>query len=173
MGRRQANAASSPSTIQIEVGYTATLAMTQGPLVLTNTAEPTKIVDYGGAGPNNMADVIISGNNASRVLQIDDGVTVTIDLLSIGDGSTISNGGGIYNAGTLYLNIDNISGNSGFVGGGIYNLGTATLRNALSAATPARLCGRRVQPGHHEPGRRPIQRQHRHRRKGRHGRRFG
>ena len=101
----QANASTSPSTIQIEVGYTATLAMTQGPLVLTNTAEPTKIVDYGGTGPNNMADVIISGNNASRVLQIDDGVTVTIDLLSIGDGSTISNGGGIYNAGTLYLNI--------------------------------------------------------------------
>ena len=127
----QANAASSPSTIQIEVGYTATLAMTQGPLVLTNTAEPTKIADYGGVGPNNMADVIISGNNASRVLQIDDGVTVTIDLLSIGDGSTISNGGGIYNAGTLYLGGCNISGNSGFVGGGIYNLGTATLKECI------------------------------------------
>ena len=100
----QANSSTSPSTIDIEVGFTATLTLTQGPLVLTNTAEPTKIADYGGVGPNNMADVTISGNKASRVFQIDDGVTATVNLLlEFSGGSTNGNGGCIYNAGTLYL----------------------------------------------------------------------
>ena len=123
----QANSASSSSTIDVDLGTSAaTITLSQGPLVLSNTAEATMIYDHMGQGP-----VTISGNNTSRVLQIDKGVTATLAGLEIAGGLSSGNGGGLYNAGTVSLDYCTISGNSGFAGGGMYSKGTATLTTCI------------------------------------------
>ena len=90
--------------------------------------------------------VSVSGNNATRVLEIETGATVNLSGLLITGGSlTGDNGGGISNSGTLNLDStivrDNnaissnlASSNSATVvngyGGGIYNTGTLNLSNS-------------------------------------------
>ncbi len=82
--------------------------------------------------------VTVSGNNASRVFEIETGATVSIDGLIITDGSARrDDGGGIKNSGTLNVSNSTISNNSasyysyvnanGGNGGGIYNSGTMTV----------------------------------------------
>lgn len=71
-----------------------------------------------GLGANNL---FISGNNASRVFQIDAGVTATIQNLSIIDGNAAF-GAGINNDGALTLsNIDISSNVATNEGGGIFS----------------------------------------------------
>ncbi|MFB2935938.1 lectin-like protein [Aerosakkonemataceae cyanobacterium BLCC-F154] len=77
-----------------------------------------------GLGAN---DLTISGNNASRVFNIDDGdssnqIDVTIDGLTIRDGNTTENGGGILNQENLTLTNSNISHNTAANGGGISSI---------------------------------------------------
>src|SRR5262249_24081347 len=84
----QANAATSPSSIEIELGSTlATITLTQGQLELSNTYYPTTIYDGPGEGA-----VAVSGNNASRVFQVDANVIASISGLTI-TGGTAANGG--------------------------------------------------------------------------------
>lgn len=90
------------------------------------------------AGPG-ASDLSIDGGYSKgrngRVFRIEAGATVSMSGLTITGGSsgdTIwdSNGGGISNAGTLYLTDCAVSGNRGYVGGGIYNReGDVTLTN--------------------------------------------
>ena len=54
----------------------------------------------------------ISGNNASRVFQVDQGVTASFSGLTITGGSTSGSGGGLDNFGTATLTDCTISGNS-------------------------------------------------------------
>jgi hypothetical protein len=75
----QANTATSPSSIEFELGSTAAMiSLRQGQLELSNTSYPTTIYDGPGQGP-----VTVSGNNASRVFQIDSGVTASISGLTM------------------------------------------------------------------------------------------
>ncbi|BAZ08398.1 G-D-S-L family lipolytic protein [Calothrix sp. NIES-4071] len=69
--------------------------------------------------------VIINGNNASRIFQINSGATVNLSGLMITNGVTNSDGGAIYNAGNLTISDTTIINNSAHRGGGIFN--TATL----------------------------------------------
>ena len=76
--------------------------------------------DSGGAGIRlagstllEMADVIVTGNISPGI------------------------GGGIYNAGTIYLNNVEISSNQGTDGGGIYNMETAYISNSLISSNTA------------------------------------
>ena len=63
----QANAATSPSAIEFELGSApATITLSQGQLELSNTSDATTIYDGPGEGA-----VTVSGNNASRVFQVD------------------------------------------------------------------------------------------------------
>ncbi len=79
----QANAATSPSTIDIELGTSAaTITLLQGQLELSNTAYSTTIYDEPGQGP-----VTVNGNDTSRVFQVDLGVTASISGLTITGGS--------------------------------------------------------------------------------------
>ncbi len=73
----------------------------------------------------------VSGDKASRVFQIDGGVTASISSLTITGGSGGNDsGGGLENKGTLNLTDCTVSGNSaGSGGGGMANYGTATLAN--------------------------------------------
>jgi Bacterial Ig-like domain (group 3) len=122
----QANAASTPSAIAIELGRSpATITLTLGQLELTNPSEPVTIYNVANDGP-----VTISGGGENRVFEIDSGVSATISGLTLAGGSTSGNGGGIYNGGTLTLSNSTISGSSAYVGGGLYNTGTATLTDS-------------------------------------------
>jgi VCBS repeat-containing protein len=73
----------------------------------------------------------ISGNNASRVLNIANGTIVLLDSLTIANGTTNSSGGGVLNAGNLTIRNsvirNNTASGSSSDGGGIYNLNTGTL----------------------------------------------
>ena len=79
-----------------------------------------------GPGANLLS---VSGNNASRVFEIDGGVTASISGLKITGGSSGNDsGGGLQNKGTLNLTDCTVSGNTaGSGGGGLANYGTVTL----------------------------------------------
>ena len=112
----QANAATSASSIEIELGSSpATITLLQGQLELDNTAYATTIYDGPGEG-----SVTISGNNASRVFQVDPSVTASISGMTITGGSA-GIGAGLYNEGTTTLTNCTVSGNSAqYSGGGVY-----------------------------------------------------
>ena len=76
------------------------------------------------------AGVTVSGNSASRVFQVDSGVTATFSGLTIADGATRGNGGGLANLGTTTLSDCTVSGNSAGNGGGISNHGTLTVTSS-------------------------------------------
>ena len=75
----------------------------------------------------------IAGAGAYQVLVVDSGTTLTLNNLTIENGSSAS-GGGVYNGGTLTVTNTTFSGNSASLGGGgIYNGGTATVSNSILA----------------------------------------
>jgi hypothetical protein len=106
----EVNSASTPSSIAIELGSSATtITLALGQIELTNQSEPITIYNASGDGP-----VTISGGGASRVFDIESGVSATITGLTLEGGSTTGNGGGMYNAGTVALSNCTISGSAGY-----------------------------------------------------------
>ncbi|AFZ22821.1 putative calcium-binding protein [Cylindrospermum stagnale PCC 7417] len=128
-----------------------TITLTSGELVITDA------LTINGLGASNL---IISGNNASTVFNVNDGssnqIAVAINGLTITAGSNNTVGAGIFNVENLTLSDDIISNNSnnggdvgaienkgslslinstvsnniGFLVGGIYNNGTFSLTNS-------------------------------------------
>jgi hypothetical protein len=100
-------------------------------------ALPAITRSYNILGPTTSSVTVEDGgaNNPFGIFDINAGVTSTISQLSITKGyESGTNGGGIYNAGTLTLTSDNVYNNSaaavggvGGQGGGIYNAAGATL----------------------------------------------
>lgn len=161
-----ANASASPTAITFSSTVFSTLktiGLSGSQLELTNRTVLTTIT-----GP--AAGVTLSGNNNSRVLVIDSGVTSNISNLNFIKGKTINDvGGGILNAGKLTLTTVTISDNSatdkgggienrtgaaltltnssvagntsGDGGGGIRNAGTATLSNVTLSGNGAASSG--------------------------------
>jgi len=88
------------------------------------------------SGPG-ASHLILSGNNASRVLFIQEGANVTLSDLTIADGQASGgddNGGGISNLGHLTLHRCIITDNhANHDGGGIYNYSTGILDAQQSA----------------------------------------
>ena len=87
--------------------------------------------------------VTLSGNNSVRVFTVSSGVTLTLNELTVANGSA-SYGGGIYNDGTVHVNNSTLSGNRVYwygtfsgLGGGIYNQGTLTVSNSLFSGNVA------------------------------------
>ena len=109
-----------------------TITLTGAQLELTGTGGTTTIT-----GP--AAGVTVSGGGASRVFQVDGGVTATFSDLTITKGSTTTNGAGLYNkGGTVSLTNCTVSGSSNTVGstngGGLCNNGgTTTLTDCTVA----------------------------------------
>ena len=87
--------------------------------------------------------VTVSGGGASRVFQVDGGVTATFSDLTITKGSTTTNGGGLYNqGGTVSLTNCTVSSSVNTVGstngGGLCNNGgSLTLTNCTIAGNSA------------------------------------
>ncbi len=68
-------------------------------------------------------NITISGNNSVRVIIVEPNANLTLQNLTVADGQTLSNGGGVANQGTLTATNVTFSGNSANVnGGGLYNV---------------------------------------------------
>jgi hypothetical protein len=82
----------------------------------------------------------VSGQDARTPFVVNAGATLHLSDVTVRDGSTTGNGGGIRNAGTLTVNQSTVtesSASQGY-GGGIYNTGTARLtRSTVSGNTAA------------------------------------
>src|SRR5712692_8996698 len=87
------------------------------------------------------ANTAVDGNAAGSVFIINNGVTATIQDMTIRNGSSITYGygGGIYNLGTLTLSNSTLTGNAADAGGGgIFNYtGTLTLSNSTFTGNSA------------------------------------
>jgi fibronectin-binding autotransporter adhesin len=89
----------------------------------------------GGAGVT-----VIDGNHMDRVFYISTG-TVSISDVTIQNGNTIGDGGGIANHGTLTLRNCTLGANSAILGGGISNDGELALTNSTLSGNSAGLGG--------------------------------
>ena len=65
----------------------------------------------------------VSGNNAVRVFSVASGVTASISDMSITNGNSANEGGGIYSVGDLTLDSVSVQNNSASTGAGIYQTG--------------------------------------------------
>jgi hypothetical protein len=133
-----ANAAAGADTITFNVS---------GTILLLSTLPD--ITDAAGLtiGGLTQKGITISGNNAVRVMIVNNGATLTLHNLTItGGNGSLFNGGGIFNAGTLTVKNSTFSGNraAGFVafGGGIYNIGTLNVMNSTFSNNAADFQGR-------------------------------
>jgi hypothetical protein len=84
------------------------------------------------------SNLLVSGNNTSRVFNVNNGANLTINGLTVTNGNGVGvpsangvGGGGIRNLGTLLLTNSTVTGNEAQGGGGgIFNEGALTLINA-------------------------------------------
>lgn len=109
----QANSNLGPDSIDFQDELAGTITLTSGQL-------PTITEDLTINGPG-IFSIIVSGNHASRVFQVNGKVTAMISGLTISDATTAGSGGGISNSGALTLDNIVMSGNSASFGGGIFN----------------------------------------------------
>jgi hypothetical protein len=129
---RDAIASASPGdTVQFQVAGTITL--TSGELYIGQN------LTIAGPGAPQLA---ISGNHASRVFEIANGVTVNLSGMTIENGMSpaTNGGGGIFNWGTLAITNCTISGNSttpGTSGGGIGSFGPLTVAGSTISGNSA------------------------------------
>jgi hypothetical protein len=114
-----ANVTPGADTILFQPGLSGTITLTTGELHISDSLTIT--------GPGAGA-ITVSGNNASRVFNIDDGTTalsnVKISGLTISTGNVAlisQSGGGILNNETLTLTACSLSDNSAFTGAGLWN----------------------------------------------------
>ena len=110
----------SGDTINVPIGtYTLTLG--------TDLVISTSLTLSGaGSGDTIIQAATSSADATSRVFDITGG-TVSISGVTIQNGNTSGQGGGILNSGSLSLTASTVSGSSGTFGGGIRNSGTMTL----------------------------------------------
>jgi CSLREA domain-containing protein len=102
----------------IQFSVTGTITLVNGQLVVNDD------LDIIGPGASSLT---ISGNKASRVLQVEAGKTLSLESLTVAGGRVNGqNGGGIRNLGTLFLENCVVADNAatGSRGGGIANEGT-------------------------------------------------
>ena len=110
-----------------------TIPITLGQIVVTETGADNRTTINGPSG-----GIVISGNNATRPIQINGGVFATLDGLTFVDGYA-DQGGAIVNLGDLTVSnstfrnnfADANAGASGGVGGAISNLGVLNVSNSL------------------------------------------
>ncbi len=143
-----ANAAAGDDTIVFQSGLVGTITLTSGEIVITSNIS----ISNTGTGV-----VVVSGNNVSRVFSVSAGAVVTINNLTISNGSVAEEyGGGISNDGTLNLLNSIISDNTAIytgatsgsaAGGGIFNTGTLNIQTSTLQNNTARVTNLGVSSG--------------------------
>ena len=120
--RRAIADASSGATINFMIpGSFNTITLSSGEILID------KNLTIDGPGAEKLS---ISGNSASRVFEISSGVEVTIQGISITNGSS-NLGGAIYNLGLLTISDCTLSNNdSSIYGGAVYNKGPVIIKNS-------------------------------------------
>jgi hypothetical protein len=83
------------------------------------------------------AKTAVDGAQSGIVFTVNSGVTTTFRNLTIRNGSTNQEGGGILNGGTLTVTTSSFSGNSAAAGGGIENEGNLTVTNSTFSGNTA------------------------------------
>jgi hypothetical protein len=113
--------ATNGDTIQFSVTLPATITLTNGELLVTNSIS---II-----GPGSPTDLALDGNHAGRVLEITPSIVVSLANLTITNGFTsglppTNQGGGILTThSSLMISNCVLSGNSASLGGGVFNDG--------------------------------------------------
>jgi hypothetical protein len=102
-----------------------------GPHTITLTTGELAMIKNLTINNNSGESITISGNNASRVFNVNSGMNFTIVGLTISGGRKTGNGGGILNDGTLTVVNSTLTGNNADLGdgGAISTTATATLIN--------------------------------------------
>ena len=129
--RGEIAAAANGDTIVFAAGLTGTIDLlaANGPLEVATSITIT--------GPTTSPGITISGQNATRVIVVASGLTVSIANLTIEDGSS-GNGGGIFNNGTLTVTNCTLSDNTASsFGGGIDNEDSLTVSNSTFSGNSA------------------------------------
>ena len=125
-----ANALAGANTIAFSISGPISLAGSQ----LPNITAAGGALTIDGTGHA----VTISGNHAVRVVQVAAGASLTLNHLTIANGSNPgATGGGIDNSGTLTITNSTLSGNSADWGGGIYNRGTLIIASSTFSGNSA------------------------------------
>ena len=132
-----ANATADNDTITVPAStYTLTLigpedAAATGDLdVKASGTSGTLTINGAGAGTTFIQAGTDASNGIDRVFHVLASGNLSLSALTIRNGKT-SNGGGIYNTGTLTVQNSTVSNNSATSnGGGIYNTGTLTVQNS-------------------------------------------
>ncbi|HVK16013.1 MAG TPA: hypothetical protein VM533_03630, partial [Fimbriiglobus sp.] len=127
----RANAHAGADTVVFASELAGTITLSGGELDITDD------LAINGPGADRLT---VSGNNTSRVFQVEAGDSVRLSGLTIAGGNAgLGNGGGIDNFGTLTVSDSVFSGNSAFNGGGLANEGggTATVRDSTFTGNSA------------------------------------
>ena len=83
--------------------------------------------------------VTLDGQNQVRVLSTNQGISFTLNALTIAHGYSSDLSGGLYNWGTMSINNSTIANNAAYgYAGGIYNLGTLSISNSTVANNSAK-----------------------------------
>jgi len=115
----------------------STLALCAGTWNLTSEVRIGKNVTLAGAG---LGQTTLDGGMKTRVLRVDEGVTVVLQDLTIAHGNTNGNfGGGIYTIGNLTLRGVEVTACTSDIGGGIF-----VLRGSLLLAAGTQVTGNSV-----------------------------
>ncbi len=110
-----------------------------GDIKLTRTLTIATNQTLDGSGQN----VILDGNNSVEVLLVNSGVTLTLNALTVSNGTApLGVGGGIDNNGTVTITNSTLSSNSVRTeGGGIDNNGTMTITNSTLSSNSSSYTG--------------------------------
>lgn len=115
-----------------------TITLTNGEITITTnlTIDASNLIN----------GITISGNHNSRIFEVNSGITVTFDSLTLTNGAFFGYGGGVLvdARATLIANNSSILGNSaigGFDGGGMCNVGTSTLNNCTLSGNSGKAGG--------------------------------
>ena len=126
--RAEIAAAKTNTTIVFDPSVEGTITLTSGELDITSN------LTIQGPGADNLT---VSGGGNSRVFEVGPKAKVTLSGLTISNGlnfilaGNFSEGGGVFNHGTLTVSGCTLSDNlAGSGGGGIYNAGTLTVSNS-------------------------------------------
>jgi len=110
----------------------ATITLTNGQIEISSALQI--------AGPSNPLLLQVSGNNTSRIFQVDGGPTVQMQNFVVTDGGSVpaDNGGAIVNLGVLHMNSMVVKSSHASAGGGIYQtVGSLTMTDVTVAGNTA------------------------------------
>jgi predicted outer membrane repeat protein len=116
-----ANSTVGADTIDFQAGLVGTITLVSQ-LTITDATGTTTI-----AGPG-AERIVVSGNNATRILQVNGGTNLELSELTLQSGAApLQQGGAILNSGTLKLASMVFNANTARNGGAVFSLGTMTI----------------------------------------------